>query len=183
MNATVKPPTRLHGYGQPVLYLDFDGVLHPEDVWRSPTKGIYLGPGGTGHELFENVQLLQELLAAYPAVQIVLSTTWVRVLGFSEARKHLGPELACRVVGSTYHSQMDSAAWVDLQRGQQVERDVARRKPSAWVAIDDTDEGWSPAASSHLVLTNPVEGIRQPEVLARLRKTLALNFGEVPSSP
>lgn len=160
-----------------MLYLDFDGVLHPEDVWRHPTRGIYLGPGGAGHQLFENAQLLQDLLGPYPQVSIVLSTSWVRVLRFSKAKAFLPPDLASRVVGATFHSGMDDAAWSDLPRGKQVERDVARRQPSEWVAIDDTNEGWSGSAGSHLVLTDPVEGIRKPAVLARLEAVLAANFG------
>jgi hypothetical protein len=177
MTASHTPTTKLQGHGAPVLYLDFDGVLHPEDVWRHPVKGIYLGLGGAGHQLFENVQLLQDLLAPYPQVSIVLSTSWVRVLRFSAAKSHLPPGLASRVVGATFHSQMDDAAWSDLPRGKQVERDVARRQPSAWVAIDDTDEGWSGSAGSHLVLTDPVDGIRNADVLARLQAVLSANFG------
>lgn len=180
MTATSTLSTKLQGCGTPVLYLDFDGVLHPEDVWRHPTRGIYLGPAGAGHELFENVQLLQDLLAPYPRVQIVLSTSWVRVLRFSKAKDYLPDDLASRVVGGTFHTGMDAAAWVDLPRGKQVERDVARRQPSAWVAIDDTNEGWSASATSHLVLTDPVEGIRKPEVLARLQAVLAANFSNRP---
>ncbi len=160
-----------------MLYLDFDGVLHPEDVWRHPTRGIYLGHGGAGHQLFENTPLLQNLLTPYPHVSIVLSTSWVRVLRFSKAKAFLPSDLASRVVGATFHSGMDDAAWADLPRGKQVERDVARRQPSAWVAIDDTDEGWSGSAGSHLVLTDPVDGIRKPDVLARLQAVLAANFG------
>lgn len=176
MTTTSASTPRLQGYAQPVLYLDFDGVLHPEDVWRHPGRGIYLGPGGAGHELFENAPLLEELLEPYPKVQVVLSTSWVRALGYSKAVKHLPPGLARRVMGATFHSQMEDVDWYNLLRGRQVERDVARRRPSAWMAIDDTDEGWSDSSREHLVLSDPVEGIRAPLVAARLRERLAAHF-------
>jgi hypothetical protein len=65
--------------GGRVLYLDFDGVLHPEDVWRRPGWGPYVA-SPPGHQLFEHADLLVELLAPYPDLRIVLSTSWVRVL-------------------------------------------------------------------------------------------------------
>lgn len=178
-SSTPTPP-KLRGYGAHILYLDFDGVLHPEDVWRKPGVGIYLGPGGDGHQLFENLPLLEGALAPYPWVQIVLSTTWVRILRFSKAKAHLTEQLQSRVIGGTFHTGMDDAAYLDLPRGQQVERDAARRKPAEWVAVDDAHEGWSSEAKTRVVLTDPVEGIRHPEVFARLQSTLAAKFSNPP---
>jgi len=90
----------------PVLYLDFDGVLHREDVYRHPKRGIYLGLKGARHALFEHAGLLEELLQPYPDVGIVLWTSWVRVLSFSKARCRLPVALSERVVGATFHSSM-----------------------------------------------------------------------------
>ncbi len=47
-----------------VLYLDFDGVLHPEDVWRRPKFGPYVATP-PGHTLFEDASLLVALLNPY----------------------------------------------------------------------------------------------------------------------
>lgn len=71
---------------QQVLYLDFDGVLHPAPVYRHHKRGIYFGVEHSGHKLFENVSALVAALAPYPAVSVVLSTSWVHVLGYSRAR-------------------------------------------------------------------------------------------------
>lgn len=67
------------GQDEYVLYLDFDGVLHHEDCWWHPRKGPYLHQ--TGYQLFQHVGLLEETLAPYPQVKIVLSTSWVRRVG------------------------------------------------------------------------------------------------------
>lgn len=59
------------GRGAIVLQLDYDGVLHHEDVWRRPRRGLYFGAKGVGHTLFENAALLEQLMAPYPDVFIV----------------------------------------------------------------------------------------------------------------
>ncbi|SIT39477.1 conserved hypothetical protein [Paraburkholderia piptadeniae] len=62
-----------------------------------------------GHALFEHCALLEETLAPYPEVSIVLSTSWVRRYRGSIRRvsRRLTPALRARVIGSTYHSRMD----------------------------------------------------------------------------
>jgi hypothetical protein len=56
-----------------ILYLDFDGVLHDDAAYCSPDRGMYLDtPGRT---LFEWMPILDELLAPYPELRVVLSTS------------------------------------------------------------------------------------------------------------
>ena len=66
----------------PTLFLDFDGVLHPDEVYRVGGRIVLRVDG---FSLFEWSSILDELLAPYPGTQIVLSTSWVRILGFDEA--------------------------------------------------------------------------------------------------
>ena len=72
----------------PLLYLDFDGVLHHDEVYFHPRRGVYLN-APPEHRLFQHVGLLESALAPYPTLQIVLSTSWVRVFSFSGALKRL----------------------------------------------------------------------------------------------
>jgi hypothetical protein len=155
-----------------VLYLDLDGVLHPEDVWRAPGRLPFVR-SPAGHELFEHAGLLVELLAPYPAVRIVLSTSWVRVLGYRRTIAFLLPALRVRCIGATWHRRMSPNQFEHTSRGEQVLDDVARRTPKMWLAIDDDQEGWGPAAVTHLVATDPILGIAEPAVLGRLRAALA----------
>ncbi len=157
--------------------LDFDGVLHPEDVWRHPRFGIHLGPQGAGHGLFENADLLTELLLPYPKVCIVLSTSWVRQLSYSKTVQWLPATLRERVAGATFHSHMDKAAFASLPRGVQVFADVRRRQPREWLALDDDGDGWPPAHRERLVLTDPVWGVAEPAVTQRLVVELERRFG------
>jgi hypothetical protein len=164
---------RPHVRGGLVLYLDFDGVLHPEDVWRRPGYGPYVATP-PGHVVFEHAALLAHCLDPYPELRIVLSTSWVRV--FRSVRKvarRLPPELRRRVVGATFHGRMDPVWFRSVPRGMQVWGDVCRRRPEAWLALDDDDAGWPAVCRAHLVHTDPVLGISAPAVLAELQARLA----------
>lgn len=57
---TIPPPVATGGR---VLYLDFDGVLHPEDVRRRAGRGPYIA-SPSGHVLFEHAPLLADVLRA-----------------------------------------------------------------------------------------------------------------------
>ncbi|MFM0140400.1 HAD domain-containing protein [Caballeronia grimmiae] len=159
--------------GGKVLFLDFDGVLQPSEVYWF--RGI--GPrlmNCPGHELFENCDLLERELSPYADVRIVLSTSWVVRYRGSVRRlaSNLGPSLAKRVVGATFHSRMDTVEFREASRGQQIWADVVRRKPSSWLALDDDDHGWPSWCRSQLVLTDPLLGIASPTALAELRLRL-----------
>lgn len=158
-----------------ILYLDYDGVLHPEPVYRHPRGGMYFGVEHRGHSLFENAELLVEALAPYPEVAIVLSTSWVRVLSYSQAKAYLPEALRSRVIGATFHSEMNKFEFDAMTRGAQVLADATRRSAISWVALDDDNEGWLCAASAHLVLTNGAQGLSNPKTLDEL----SLKLGEL----
>lgn len=177
---------RPRAMGGAYLYLDFDGVLHHEDVYMDKEDGvIYFGEealaNGREHSLFQHAPILIEALEPYPFVQIVLSTTWSRVLGHEQARAHLPPALARRVVGSTYHREMDAYAFCRMSRGEQVLMDAKRRAPKAWVAIDDMVDDWPQEAWDNLVASNPDRGISSLPVHSRLVEALHAQFGSMKS--
>ncbi|WP_236962031.1 HAD domain-containing protein [Hydrogenophaga sp. SL48] len=162
----------LRGLDETVLYLDFDGVLHHEDVWWHPRRGVYIKT--PGYQLFEHVPLLEEVLASFPEVRIVLSTSWVRYQRFSGSVRRLSPSLRERVIGATFHSRMNRQGFESLPRGIQVMNDVARRKPRNWVALDDDLENWVPEYRNFLIHCDQVLGISAPGVLDALKQRLLL---------
>lgn len=161
------------GRDELILYLDFDGVLHHENVYWYPRRGAVL-KAPPGHVLFQHVGLLEEILAPYPGVQIVLSTSWARVYGCDRASKQLPSSLRSRVIGATFHSAMDDNYFTAAPRGMQVWSDVLRRKPRDWLALDDDYLHWPAWCRDKYVRTHEHEGISAPDVEAELRQKIAL---------
>jgi len=161
-----------------VLYLDFDGVLHHEDVRWSTKVGPHYLPAVPGHyKLFQHVFQLEKLLEPYPGVSIVLSTTWARIYGMSRAPKRLSPALRARVIGATFHSRMQREEFLSKPRGQQVTEDVLRRNPARWLALDDDPLGWPGWTIDNYIRTHEHEGISDPAVLYVLTTRLKDVFG------
>lgn len=112
----------------PTLFLDFDGVLHPE----------YCTPA------FHFIQLpaLEKLLHEHLHVQIVISSTWRLQFEFENILARFSPDIAKRIVGSTpvfsslthvpdrligYPRHAECWAWQREHRGASDD----------WIALDD----------------------------------------------
>lgn len=159
-----------------ICYLDYDAVLHDGNVLRNRTRGMTIKtPGRT---FFEWMPILDELLAPYPDLQIVLSTTWVQELGFNEAKYELSPTLRERVIGATFLHPKIVAAEFDIKpRGMQILGDVERRKPAHWFALDDDAFGWPAAHKDKLIQTTDQLGLSDPVVQEQVRARLAKIYG------
>ena len=160
-----------------ILFLDFDGVLHPARAYMGRDGPALRGDGS----LFMWADGLIELLAEHRHVQIVLSTSWARHLPFELVRDFLPVSLRRRVVGSTWHRiQTDPdfsrglqlSYWRDASRYQQVKRWVNIHRLRCWVAIDDNAEGWDLSDRARLVQTDAETGLSDPAVVARLSDLL-----------
>ena len=138
-----------------ILFLDFDGVLHAEDVYIVNGQPVLMQ---NGHRLFEHAELLAELLTGREDIDIVLSTTWVRVKGYDYAKYRLPESLQEKVIGSTYHSQIDRF-WLHATRYEQIARYVQRHNVHDWLALDDDDDGWPDAMRHRLVHSDAQGGI------------------------
>ena len=183
-----------------ILFLDFDGVLHADDVYRSKS-GIALKSGGT---LFEHAAILVAAIEHFsdnfseqkstqkntqknephPNVEIVLSTSWVRELGFKRAKKYLPPSLQSRVTGATYHSSFElddglvpQTPWRLLNRYEQIARHVLKHNIKDWLAVDNDNEGWPEMLAHRLVHTDDDLGLGELAAQQRLMLVLA-NFSE-----
>lgn len=93
-----------------VLYLDFDGVLHHESVLWDPRKGIFMSPVlAPGRKLFEWLHHLEDALRPFPAVALVLSSTWCIRPGYANSLKRLPEGLRSRFIGGTFHQRVQGA--------------------------------------------------------------------------
>ncbi|WP_458068475.1 HAD domain-containing protein [Rhodanobacter sp. BL-MT-08] len=153
-----------------VIYLDFDGVLHPDEAYQDDKGRVYLrGPG----KLFEYAPVLVEALALYPDLRIVLSTSWVRMKSYSWVCRHLPEGLRKRVIGATWHSRFkhdydETLWWRDASRYRQIKRDLLRRMPAYWLAIDDDMEGWPENEMDRVVYCDPENALGGEQAQALL---------------
>lgn len=152
----------------PTLYLDYDGVLHPDEVYRVGGKIVLRMDG---FSLFEWSSILEELLAPYPKLQIVLATSWVRVVGFEEALARLPDSLQRRVVGATWHAHVPRG-WERYSRFEQILGCVERHRHSRWLALDDDGVGWPEECRDNLVLTDSQLGLGVVSAQADLQAKL-----------
>jgi hypothetical protein len=162
--------------GMDVLFLDFDGVTHPGEVWYEPSsRQVRLK--APGHTLFESLPVLEAAIASYPALKIILSTSWVPTFGFEKTREFLPEALRSRVIGATYDPRSHDA-WRHgrLRRYDAIALDVHRRKPTRWLAVDDDSLGWPENRRDALVLVPSGLGLACPKAQAVLRARLAARF-------
>ncbi len=161
-----------------ILFLDFDGVLHPDAAYLQKGRPVLHGEG----TLFMWAPPLIEALAPHSHVKIVLSTSWVRVRGFSRARSALPEALAKRVIGATWHSSMlrsdELGNPLPVTRYQQIARYISRAQVTQWTAIDDDGEGWVESHRDRLILTDPNKGIADPAALEQLRRALKFSLSD-----
>lgn len=118
----------------------------------------------------------------YSDVRIVLSTSWVRELGFAKAKGSLSPGLQSRVIGETWHSKMARYKegshrvpdlWSELMPYQQIANYIQTKKPTdPWIAIDDNFTGWDPSVAHRLVPTDGATGLSNLAAQQLLRELL-----------
>lgn len=169
MSHSLRP--RLISPSDAVLFLDFDGVLHPDAAFRTK-RGIELRAPGT---LMMHAGVLQSILHDFPRVKIALSTSWVRMLGYQRARAALPEELQARTVSSTWHSHMRDSAregYDMFTRYEQICGAVTRAGITKWIAIDDDPEISWPDSDERLVRCDPQLGLGSEAAQFELRLKL-----------
>lgn len=132
-----------------VIFLDFDGVLH------------------SAHgdaQLFEHVERLAQVLAPYPEVRVVVSSSWRDVHDEEELQCFLFP-LAERLLGVTPNlpgplRQHEIEAWLEDSAQRHAAGDPAGIAVSDWIAIDDMPRLFRPDCS-WLIVTDPQIGMDQ----------------------
>ena len=161
----------------PVLFLDYDGCLQADAVYRIKGQIVMMSEG---RSLFEWAPVLQQLIEPYPQLQVVLSTTWVRVLGFDVAKAWLPEALQRQVIGATWHNSLRAEQFQYWTRHDQILNYVRRHNLQRWLALDDNAKGWAQKHIQHLVHTDSVLGLSDVAKQLEMAEKLALLVGEGP---
>jgi HAD domain in Swiss Army Knife RNA repair proteins len=115
-----------------ILYLDFDGVLHPSDVWMVNNQPVLQFKDDPSLTLFCWAPILESILDDIDPVgqiRVVLSTTWAHRFGYERASEHLPESLKSRVIGVT--------EGFPAPRITQIITHTEDNQISRWIAIDD----------------------------------------------
>ena len=141
-----------------VLFLDFDGVLHPtlEDFDDSSDACITT-------PLFGWLSGLAAALEPYPDVGIAVQSTWRYTHDPDELRELLGP-LGVRFLGATPRGPRYESIlwWLHLNPSFQSHR-----------ILDDNPREFPEPAPAELIVCHPHRGVSDPEVLRQLREWLS----------
>lgn len=153
-----------------IVFLDFDGVLHPESV-------------DSRSELLCRLPLVEDVLREFPLAEVVISSAWRinwpdQSIATVEMRKHFSPDIAQRVVGVTpdYHdldwSQAPDGLHLWTREWECVMWLRANRPPGTpWLALDDRAYWFRPFCKNLMEFERNTAFTpdRQDEFRARLR--------------
>lgn len=143
----------VHKMSQPVIFLDFDGVLNTEQFQAQlaadgkPTKDVW-GPVFDPHAVVN----LQKIVEATES-QIVISSSWryIHKLGSLRMMWEVR-ELPCRI-----HDVLPRGATY-ISRGEEIDWYLEKHGRPNYVIIDDIDDFFA-SQHNHYVETNPIVGI------------------------
>lgn len=157
-----------------VIYLDFDGVLHPAGIRRHYQTGIV--SNDDGGELFRWMPILEKLIADQE-VSIVLSTSWVTAFDYEQALARLSPPIAQKVIGATWElgkNTISKSFFVRQFRHEQIVADAAHRglDEARWLAIDDETETTPFHLRDQFAPCDPWKGISDPAIQAQISSWL-----------
>ena len=149
----------------PILFLDFDGVLHPEHCHES--------------RHFCCLPILEDALRQVAECQVVITSTWRLEKSYEDLLQRFSPDIAAMIEGVTprycdltnvpntlvgYEREAECHAWLWAN-------DVPHRR---WVAVDDRSWLYRPFCKS-LFLVDGRTGLTQAtgsQLTARLQTTL-----------
>ena len=123
----------------PILFLDFDGVMHPASLSQ-------------GHQNFSNAPWLEAVLAKHP-LRIVVSSSWRFHYPMDAILRAMPPALARAVVGATGDAHV--GPWA---RFHEIKAWLAKNDPLAdWRAADDAVFEF-PKPCPELIACHPQDG-------------------------
>lgn len=153
------------------LFLDFDGVLHPDPCWHDPK--------------FCRAELIEDIVLDFKeCVDVVISSAWRDYHPLPEIREMFSKDFGALIVGATPSIRNPSPAWAKVktpawEREYEIETWLTENRPEQppWLAIDDRSH-WFRPDTTNLLRTNPLKGFVY-EQRQTLRSMLRLRKAEL----
>lgn len=136
-----------------LLFLDFDGVLHPFPVPADPVQ------------LFPSLPRLEGVLREYREVKVVISSSWREERSLADLAALFSPDIASRIIGVLPTIEISSLTDAKAVRYREIQQFLGDR-PEDWIALDD-DPDLFPNPCSHLIQCNEGFGEAEEEKLRR----------------
>ena len=133
------------------LFLDFDGVLHPQYDGEPTPKEV----------CFCHLPRFEAVMRRHPGVQIVISSTWRQQFGMLQLRAFFSADIARRIVGITPTYPADGPPRMHIREWeilQWLKQHHASNKQ--WVALDDS-QGDFREYRHRVVFCQPWEGLSE----------------------
>lgn len=143
--------TRVADEYRALLFVDFDGVLHPTH--------------NAGQDNFCRLPLLESVLREHPAVGVVISSSWRHHYAFDELCRYFADDIRARIVGMTRsveesgarnrHDEIADYLRVSWERRPYVVLDDSRFEfPRGWphVVFCDSKVGFDAAVAAELAV-------------------------------
>jgi HAD domain in Swiss Army Knife RNA repair proteins len=112
-----------------ILFLDFDGVLHPQ--YENQTVPVDVA--------FCHLARFEAVMREFPAVEIVISSTWREQFSLDNLRSRFSSDIATRITGTTLLPKDQVVPrLVELREWEIVTwLTVQGRCDEPWIALDD----------------------------------------------
>ncbi|MDD2881097.1 MAG: HAD domain-containing protein [Rhodoferax sp.] len=125
------------------LFLDFDGVMHPQ-----PYRG----------NAFCQLPLIEDVLREFPSVQIVISSSWREHYDLMSLKRMFSEDISLCVIGTTKFydpalNHLSNPVTTDFERQREIELWMRENaSPDAvWIAVDDYPKWFEPDCPNLLV--------------------------------
>src|SRR5471030_668875 len=136
-----------------ILFLDVDGVLHPEANYDSSL-------------LLCNLHVLEGVLRRHPDVDVVISSTWRETWTLAELQALFSPDISPRITDVTPRWQdiQDESAYGTYVRHAEIEAWLRshNRTWEKWLAVDDQKHLFKPFCKN-LFVTNSATGLTEAD--------------------
>jgi len=112
-----------------LLFLDFDGVLHPQ----------YDGEPTPVDQVFCHLPRFEAIMRDFPSVEIVISSTWRNQFTLEQLRSRFSPDISARIIDVTPQAEHADGKYLPTRREGEILDWLAidGRSDVPWIALDD----------------------------------------------
>lgn len=108
-----------------ILFLDFDGVLHPYFLQNTDKHFMYINK-------------LEKVLREYPKVNVVISSSWRINNSLEQLKQYFAPDIRNRIIGVTPEIKVSVFESRDGIREKEINLYLQENNlNNKWIALDD----------------------------------------------